>query len=154
MSMKGISPVVSTVLIIAVAVGAVGIISIFFSSYISQNTASIEKRTTGVSECSGVFLKVDDVNSTSKTIVVSNPSKNRVYTTSILDSAGNINDTASAVQKSISAGGITSITTANVPVNTSTRVTVKGFCETSEGGVSSNVTIEGICDKGTNCWPS
>jgi FlaG/FlaF family flagellin (archaellin) len=151
--MKGISPVVSTVLIVALSVGVVGILSIFFSSYFSQNTAGIEQKTSGTRECAGIFLKVDDVNSTSRTIVISNPSANKVYVTSVIDDSGNINDTAASVQRSINAGGVVSVTTANVPISTATRVTVKGFCEATAGTLK-NITIEGICDKGTSCWPS
>jgi flagellin-like protein len=115
--MKGLSPLIATVLLIAFTVGVAGILSVFFSSYTSEQTSAVDKRTSGTVECSGAFLRVERVNtSSSPSIVISNPTNNKVYVMSVIDNLGNINTTPATVQRAITTSVITvSINPNNVP---------------------------------------
>ena len=152
--MKGVSPFLATVLLIAFTIAVGAIVSLFITNMV--RTQSEEASTTGggVAECAGSYINV--INVTTGTIIVENPNRNLIYTVSVYDSLGNINGTNyttdSGVKKSILPGTIQVLTAANVPNETATAITITGFCENSEK--TTNNSITGICQKGWECWES
>lgn len=149
--MKGLSPLIAVILLVAFTVGVAGILSIFFSSFTSTQTGTLEKGGTGLAECGGARINIVGVSSGS--IVVSNPNKNKIYTTSVFDDTGATNSTIAVVEKAISSGSIATLSPGNIPGSGATKITVLGFCETATGSIT-NVSIEGVCTKTTSCWSS
>jgi hypothetical protein len=100
-----------------------------------------------VAECGGVYIKIENVDETATEILVSNPSKQKIYVTAMLDDTGATN-TTSPDFGAIESGGLKVIDTTNIPASGAKKVTVKGFCEAA----ATNITIEGVCEKGSPCW--
>jgi flagellin-like protein len=145
--MKGISPMIAIVILIAFTVAVGGVISFWLTTFAGTQTGAVERGAGGIAECGGVYIKIDLVDPNNM-IVVSNPSKNKIYTKAFLDDLGNTY--TSGVEQSIASGSIASISVSAFPGSGAEKVTVKGFCETLDG--TTNVSIEGVCEKGTPCW--
>ncbi len=56
--MKGISPLVAAVMLIAVTMTIAGILAFWASSYTSQQTASLENQTQTIRECTGARFRI------------------------------------------------------------------------------------------------
>lgn len=151
--MKGISAFLATILLIAFTVAVGTIIGLFVTRLSTTQSEEVERTTIGVAECAGSYINI--INVTSGTIIVANPNKNTVYTISVYDNLGQINGTNSTtdagVKKRIVASGIDTLTAANVPSASATKITISGYCENSPK--TSNISITGICQKGWSCWP-
>lgn len=149
--MKGISPIIAIVLIIAITVAVAGLVGIWITSFTGTTTGEAERRTTGITECAGIYIKIESMNSSTApaAIVVSNPAtKNKIYITNALDDQATT-ETLTAV--TLNAGALGTVTTSSVPSSGAKKVILKGLCETEDQ--STNVTIEGVCKVGSACWP-
>jgi flagellin-like protein len=149
--MKGISPMIATVLIIAFTIAIGGVISVFMNRLTTTQIGETEKSSAGIIQCSNVRIDILSVTGagTSGSIVVTNPSSNKIYITGIVDDVAN-SSTVPAGYKILTAGNTTTINPVNI-TNTSTKITIVGLCENT--GSTQNVSIQGICIKGGNCWP-
>jgi flagellin-like protein len=153
--MKGISPMLATVLLIAFTIAVGGIISLFFTRLTTTQTGEAEKSATGIAECANAYIDVLDVNTTNTTaltILIHNPSRNIIYATGAFDDIGASNTTATQFQEAIASGSVARLSMINVPSGSATKVTIIGKCLNSAG--TQNSSISGICTKGAACWPS
>ena len=151
--MKGISPMIATVLIIAFTIAIGGIISLFMTNLTKTTTGEAEKSAAGTSECGGAYI--DIINVTTGTtgannIFVYNPSRNIIYTLSVYDNMGNTNSGSGVISK-IDSGNMKKLVTENIPQPTATKITIVGYCENT--AKTQNVSISGTCPKGGSCWP-
>ena len=134
--MKGISPLVATVLLIALTVGIGGIVSLFASSLTTSATGVTSNQSESLSRCAGAWINVYSIQSTS--VLFSNPNPQTLTGLTIVASDG----------KTIAAGtsiapGATNSTSWTSGTNTS--VIVRGLCQTL-------VTVEGKCSNTDQCW--
>ena len=147
--MKGISPLIAAVLLIAFTVAVGGIIATWLTSFSKTTTAGVESSTKGASKCSGVYIEVKGYDNTTAggtdKIVLTNPSGEtltnlKVYTdgtdrTSLLGST------------TLSASDVVSISGADL-LNGVTTITATGLCQ-------NNVVVSGKCESGdSSCWTS
>ena len=151
--MKGISPMIATVLIIAFTIAVGGIISIFMTNLTKTTTGEAERTAAGTSECAGAYIDVINVTTgaaNTQNILVHNPSKNTIYITSAYDDLGNVNSSI-GFQTRLTSGSITTLNGTVVPGSNARKITLIGFCENAAG--TTNVSISGTCPKGGSCWP-
>ena len=150
--MKGISPMLATVLLIAFTIAVGGIISVFFTNLTKTQTGETEKGSTAVVECSNVRIEILAVTGagTTGSAVVTNPSGNKIYITGIVDNLANSSVIPAGTRVLVS-GNTTTVTPINV-TGTALKLTMVGLCENTAG--TSNFSISGVCTKGSTCWPS
>lgn len=152
--MKGISQMIATVLLIAFTIAIGGIISIFMNRLTTTTTGATEKSSTGIIECSGIYIDILSVNGTSgvnnASLVVTNPSSNKIYITGIVDNLA-ISSVVPTSVKILNASTTATVTPVNI-TSTATKITIVGLCENL--AATSNVSVTGSCSKGANCWPS
>jgi len=155
-NMKGISPMLATVLLIAFTIAVGGIISVFFTNLTRTQTGETEAGSTAVVECSNVRVDILAVSGagTNGTMVLTNPSKNKIYITGVVDNTANSTNLALVVPAtSITLEAGNTETMYNVGITgTATKITVVGLCENSVQ--TSNFSVTGVCMKGATCWPS
>jgi flagellin-like protein len=154
--MKGISPMIATVLIIAFTIAVGGIISIFMTNLTTTQTGEAERSAAGTSECAGSYIDVINVSADTSgrdNILIHNPSKNAIYVTSIYDDLGNVNTSTlvGGPQDRLLPGEIKGVSAINVPGANAKKLTLIGFCENTAN--TTNISISGTCPKGGSCWP-
>jgi flagellin-like protein len=150
--MKGISPMIATVLLIAFTIAIGGIISIFMNRLTTTSTGEAEKGSTGIIECSNARIDILSVAGAgvNGSVVITNPSNNKIYITGIVDDKAN-SSTVPAGYKVLASGNTTTLYNLGI-TSTATKITIVGLCESS--AQTSNVSVTGICTKGATCWPS
>jgi len=144
--MKGVSPLVATVLLIAATVAIAGIISVWLTSFTRTTTTSVETTATNQTKCAGAYLKIDSVSRNitpsayNATVIYSNPSPQTITNINFFATPGN--ETFYNVTTTLTSGNATS---ANLTLTTSTKITIKGIC-------LSTVVVEGTCTSSDTCW--
>jgi len=144
--MKGISPLIATVLLIAAVIAIAGIISIWLTSFTRTTTSSVETTATNQTKCAGAYLKIDSVKSLGATyvnntvVIYSNPSSQTITNINLFATPGN--ETFYGVATSLTPGNVAA---AYFNRTTSTKVTIKGICLYTVG-------VEGICSSSDSCW--
>jgi len=151
--MKGISPMIATVLIIAFTIAVGGIISVFMTNLTKTQTGEAEKSAAGTAECAGAYIDILNVSTGvagSNNLLVLNPSKNGIYVTAAYDDLGNANSSTN-MQARLIPGEIKALTVVGIPGANAKKLTLIGFCENTAN--TTNVSISGTCPKGGVCWP-
>jgi len=136
--MKGVSPFIATILLIAFTVAIGGIISLFLTGFTRTQTGTAESIGTNITKCGGISIDVLSVTTT--TIVIANPSGQTITNITFLPNNG-----AAITGPSTLAPAGTNST--SLPRGTNTSVTAYGLCLNS-------VAVKGICSSGENCWSS
>lgn len=135
--MKGLSPVVSTIILIAFAVAVGGLVAIWLTGFATSTTEFTSQRGEELTACANARLKVDLVTATN--IIYSNPSSKTVTNITAYDGSGrNLTFNAS----NLVPAQATNLTWAR---GTNTSVLLKGICE-------GTVAVEGECKSGQSCW--
>jgi len=135
-TMKGVSPFIATILLIAFTVAVGGIISLFLTSFTKTETGTAESIGTNVTKCGGISIDILSVSETA--IIVANPSGQTLSSITLLASNG----TTIASGIPLSVGGTNSTTWAR---GINTGVTAYGLC-------LSSVAVKGACNTGESCW--
>lgn len=135
--MKGISPVVATIVLIAFAVAVGGLVSIWLTGFATSTTEFTSQRGDELTACAGARLKVDSV--TNGTVIYSNPSAKTITNITVYDERG-VNITFNV--SDLATGSVANISWTR---GTNTTVFLRGVCEKS-------VVVEGECKKGQVCW--
>lgn len=134
--MKGISPLVAVVLLIAFTVGIGGLVSLFATSLTTTSTSIVSRQTEAQTKCAGAWINVYRV--TNSSVFYSNPSSEIIRNITIIpESGGTINGSTSL------SPGQTNATSWTAGTNGS--VIVRGLCQII-------VPIEGSCRSGQLCW--
>lgn len=135
--MKGLSPVVATIVLIAFAVAVGGLVSIWLTGFATSTTEFTSQRGDELTACAGARLKVDSV--TNGTVIYSNPSAKTITNITVYDERG-VNITFNV--SDLATGSVANISWTR---GTNTTVFLRGVCEKS-------VVVEGECKKGQVCW--
>jgi len=152
--MKGISPLISAVLLIAFTVAVGGIVSIFMTGFTKTTTGAVSSGGQALITCGSSSPTVDQVrgNGTSGVMnyTYTNPGsialQNMViYTT--LSNASTISSSPSSATLGAMASASISVTLSGTGNATPTEVRVVGVCVTSSG----NQTVYGSCVTGQSC---
>ncbi len=159
--MKGISPLVAVVLLIAFTVIVGGIIATWVTTFTKTQTGTVERSVGGTVECTGVYIDVITMSGSKAplTITWSNPSaRNTIYILSVADDNGHACNVEGGCLQPVNNAGLNldpgQVGTFNVTSNidADSKIIIKGVCETSDQ--SANISVEGTCEKGLACWPS
>ncbi|HKZ45315.1 MAG TPA: archaellin/type IV pilin N-terminal domain-containing protein [archaeon] len=134
--MKGVSPLIATVLLIASVIAVAGIISVWLTSFARTTTSSIDTMAANQTKCAGAYIKVDSVSSS--LIYYSNPSAQPIGSISFVTSDGRVITPSS---QSLSPAGLASTIWYR---GTNTSVIAKGLC-------LSSIPIEGSCASSDSC---
>ncbi|MBI2545202.1 MAG: hypothetical protein HYW22_01210 [Candidatus Aenigmarchaeota archaeon] len=147
--MKGISPLVATVILVALVIGIAGIVSLFASNLVSSSTGVTSNQSSSLTKCAGSWINVYKV--TNSTVFYSNP--NNQVLTGLTLIYGDGKQSVTVLDPSLSVGeyNYTSLTSSGdagifagaAAGNTS--ITVRGLCQTL-------VSVQGICRQGQDCW--
>ena len=158
--MKGISPLVATVLLIAFTIGVGGLISIFVTGLTTTSTGITSNQSEGLTKCAGTWINVYRVTNT--TIFYTNPTSETIIGLTAVFSDGKkgvtILDQSLAIGES-NFTDITNSTSNNGAAQTgltgikpgiggaagNTSVSLRGLCQSA-------VTAEGKCKQGQACW--
>ena len=135
--MRGLSPVVAVVILIAFAVAIGGLVSLWLTGFTQSTTEFTSEQGQKLTECAGVRLKVDSV--TANGIIYSNPSVQQITNITVFDqNGGNLTFNAS----NLNAGQVTNITWARAQNES---IFLRGIC-------SGAIVVEGACESGQVCW--
>ena len=153
--MKGISPLIAAVLLIAFTVAVGGIVSLFFTSFTKQTTSGVSSQGQALIACGTSAPTVDlarqNTTSGNVTIVYSNPGSLPLYNVVGYISLANASTfSISGVQGGAALAAFASNSTSfigNVTFTTVSEVRVVGVCVTSSG----NLTVSGSCVSGQSC---
>jgi flagellin-like protein len=146
--MKGISPMIATILLVAFVVAVGGIISVWMTGLTRTTTAGSEARSSAVTKCAGANLQIISAKpSNNSTTITHYGSDVNIYPLVVTFSDGTVNTTFTP--KTAVSGGSTSTLNAIYPSGV-TSVKVSAACE--YGTV--NVSVEATCTKGEDCWAS
>ncbi len=137
MSMKGISPMIATVLLIAFTVAVGGIVSLFLTGLTTTQTGISEQAGTNTTRCAAVSIDILDVSSTR--IIYANPST-QALTNIIFTTSDGTSVPTGALTLNV---GATNSTTWTRGTNTSVRAL--GLCQ----GLT---VVRGSCASGESCW--
>ena len=153
--MKGISPLIAAVLLIAFTVAVGGIISLWLTSFSKTTTSAVQTSTEKQVKCASTVLEITSVSTSDNRIVVTNLGPQNVTLTSIVLSDGTVSNFQ--ISEQLTAGSSYSINTTNSSIisptiDFSTKsglawVKVKGLC-------LGEVPIEGTCNSDESCWSS
>ncbi len=135
--MKGLSPIVATIVLIAFAVAIGGLVSIWLTGFASSTTEFTSQRGDELTACAGARLQVDTV--TSSGIIYSNPSSRTITNITVYDGAGR-NMTYNA--SNLVPGAVANVTWAR---GTNSSISLRGICENT-------IVVEGACKTGQSCW--
>ncbi len=135
--MKGISPMIAVVILIAFTIGVGGLVSIFVTGLTTTSTKITSNQSEALTRCAGAYLNVYSVTSTR--VNVANP--NNVAITGI-DIVADTGEVASDAIVTIAPGGTSGATWV---LGTNTSVTARGLCQTI-------VIAEGRCTSAQDCW--
>ncbi len=152
MSMKGISPMIATVLLIAFTVAVGGIVSLFLTGLTTTQTGITEATAENKTRCTQVLL-VDYVRASSNVIKTVNIGAQQVNLTSVIMGDGSIlTINATSASRLLDAGEAVVINsnsadwvTTPSAISSNTSVRVHGLC----GGT---ILLTGICRSGEVCW--
>ncbi len=150
--MKGISPMIATVLLIAFTVAVGGIVSLFLTGMTTTQTGLTEVTATNKTKCSKV-LSIYYVKASLDKIGVVNLGTEQVNLTYIIFGDGNIATINASAANRILGGGSSAVITSSgtswvtlsSPIGTNTSVRVQGRC-------MDLILLEGICRSGEACW--
>ncbi len=135
--MKGLSPVVATIILIAFAVAVGGLVSIWLTGFATSTTEFTSKRGEELTGCAGARLKVDSVSTAN--VIYSNPSSKTITNITVYDGSGrNLTYNAS----NLVSGQVANLTWTR---GTNTSILLKGICENT-------IPVEGACENGQSCW--
>jgi flagellin-like protein len=151
--MKGISPLIAAVLLIAFTVAIGGIVSVFFTSFTKQTTGSVGSQGQQLITCSGAVPSVDKVSYGSggtgvMNVTFSNPSIYNITNVSVYTTFGNgatfANGTASSGTWWLNPLGTNSTMVITIAgYGAPIQVMVSGMCGTS--------SVSGVCLTGQTC---
>ena len=134
--MKGISPMIATILLIAFTV-AVGVtVSVWMTGYASTTGGSVSGATENQTACIGTYPRIVTV--TDDTIIITNPGSEEITSLSCYTSDGSSLTPGSTT---LSAGGSTSVSWSR---GSNTSVVCTGKCR--------NIGVSGECKSGYACW--
>ncbi len=157
--MKAISPMIATVLLVAIVIGIAGLVSIFATGLTTSSTGITSNQSTSFSRCAGAWINVYKI--TNSTIFYSNPTNQPL--TGLVATYGDGKSSVTTLDQNLAVGesnftqitnetgSTTSSATASVtgiaPGGTAgnTSVIVRGLCQTL-------VSVEGRCKQGQDCW--
>lgn len=135
--MKGLSPIVATVILIAFAVAIGGLVAVWLTNFTDTTTGFTGQKGSQLTNCAGIGLKIESV--TDGGIIYSNPGSNTITNITAFDMNGrNLTYNLSSLGPA-NVGNITWSRGAN------TSIFMKGLCQT-------NVPVEGACQSGQSCW--
>jgi len=154
MGMKGISPLIATVLLIAFTIAIAGIVSVFFTSFTKQTTGSVNSQGQNLVTCAGSAPTVDQVKyslaGTGLTnVTYSNPGSYNltnitIYTT--LSNAVTYINSSGTLSGNFYLNPLSSNSTTLLAVSgaTPTEVRVVGYCQSTQAE-------SGSCIVGQSC---
>lgn len=135
--MKGLSPVIATVMLIGITVGVLAVVAIWFPGLISSQTETTQVQSENVIACSGVRIGVERV--TNGTIAYSNTNIRTITNITIFDEDGrNITST----QTSLTPGQVGNLTWSR---GNNQSILLTGICESA-------IVVRGECKAGWDCW--
>lgn len=135
--MKGLSPVVATIILIAFAVSIGGLVAIWLTGFATDTTEFTSEQGDKLTACASARLKVEDV--TTSSIIYSNPSTKTITNITVYDESGR-NLTYNASDLVPSAVGNLTWTKGN-----NLSIFMRGVCEKT-------IVVEGRCEQGQSCW--
>lgn len=135
--MKGLSPIVATIVLIAFAVAVGGLVALWLTNFATSTTEYTSEQGDKLTACAGTRLKFDNVGSSS--IVYSNPTVKTITNITVYDMNGR-NLTFNSTD--MAPGQVANITWARA---SNTSVFMRGVCEAA-------IVVEGNCKTGQVCW--
>ena len=145
--MKGISPLIASVLLIAFTVAVGGIISLWLTSYSKTMTSGAEQSSKGAAECAGAYFDILSVDITNKNLVVRNAGSTNANVTSVSDDKANVHTFNPPIE--LTGGETQNLTSITELDPSATKVVVTGLCIPTVGNP---VSITGECTQGQSCW--
>jgi flagellin-like protein len=151
--MKGISPLIAAVLLIAFTVAIGGVVSLFFTSFTKQTTSGVSSQGQALISCTGSAPTVDLVRYGSSSFMLvnvtyTNPGsitlQNVVIYTTLSNSSTNTTYPSASTLAPLASASIALNMSGGVGV---TEVRVVGVCVASTG----NQTVSGACLSGQSC---
>ena len=139
--MKGISPMIATILLIAFTVAIGGIISVWMTGFSRTTTGGVEATATNQTKCAGAYIKIDRVSNTSQKIIYSNPTNQQLTSINLTANDGTYLPLSSTTLAIGGAGY------ANWTTGTNTSVLATALC-------LQTVPVYGSCKSGDSCWIS
>jgi flagellin-like protein len=153
--MKGISPMIATILLIAFTVAVGGIISVWLTGFTRTTTGGTEVKAEALTRCSTCGFEVISVKKDSQnfTYVTHYGSGITLYPISVVfDTGDTVTSFGANSDSNVTAGQIAKIDlTTNFPSNAAW-LKVTALCE--YGGVNASAPVVAECRKGDRCWPS
>lgn len=135
--MKGLSPIVATIVLIAFAVAVGGLVALWLTNFATSTTEYTSEQGDKLTACAGSRLKFDTV--TANSIIYSNPTVKTITNITVYDMNGrNLTFNAS----DMSPGQVMNITWTK---GSNTSVFMRGVCEGA-------IVVEGQCKSGQICW--
>ena len=148
--MKGISPMIATVLLIAFTVAVGGIVSIWLTGFTRTTTSSVSAGTESQTKCAATYLDLKVYSSTNRT-TITNMGDQPVNLTSFFYSDGTV-VTIKSANKNLAAGSSISLTLTSTndvetasPILGNTSITVNGLCLNA-------VPKSASCSSTEDCW--
>ncbi len=138
--MKGISPFVATILLIAVTVGIGAITSVWLAGLTVSTTGTTGSSVNNATACSSVYIDVPSVTTTA--VTYGNPSTQTITNLQIIYGGAGL--TAAIVTPSSSTLSPGTYTTTATVRTTNSSVQVKGLCL--------GTPVAGQCATGQTCW--
>jgi flagellin-like protein len=135
--MKGLSPIVATIVLIAFAVAVGGLVALWLTNFATSTTEYTSEQGDKLTACAGSRLKFDIVGP--NLIVFSNPTTKLITNITIYDMNGR-NLTFNA--GNMLPGQVSNITWTR---GSNTSVFMRGVCE-------GTIVVEGQCKVGQICW--
>jgi flagellin-like protein len=135
--MKGLSPIVATIILVAFAVSIGGLVALWLTNFATSTTEYTSQQGDKLTACAGTRLKFDIVGASS--IVYSNPTVKLVTNVTVYDMNGR-NLTFNA--PSMAPGQVANVSWARAG---NTSVFMRGVCE-------GTIVVEGNCKTGQVCW--
>ena len=145
--MKGISPMISVVLLLAFTVAVGGILSVWLSGFTRTATTGVETTTTNQTKCAGTYIDVVSV--TSNAVMITNRGSQDIASVTCYTGNGT---QLGGISGTLSPGGFdssywnasaTAIATSYV-AGFGTVVVCSGQCL--------NIGVTGDCESGESCW--
>jgi len=136
--MKGISPMIAVILLIAFTIGVGGLVSIFATGLTTTTTGLTSNQSEALSRCGGAWINVYSVDSDQ--VFYANPNSQTISGISITFSNGT---TFTGGDPSLTVGE--SNATNIGAIGSNTFVIVRGLCQAI-------ITAEGKCTSNQDCW--
>ena len=135
--MKGLSPIVATIVLIAFAVAVGGLVALWLTNFATSTTEYTSEQGDKLTACAGSRLKFENVGSSQ--IIYSNPTVKTITNITVYDMNGR-NLTFNSTD--MSPGQVANITWDRA---SNTSVFMRGVCEDA-------IVVEGNCKTGQVCW--